>query len=231
MGTQSLSNGDISVKFNAQIVNTQDNSRVAQSSLSYIVVSDKIADGVSNLQASRAHIVLGTISSGGTTDIDLFDFAGIDIGAGAGNDALGQALAIEEITTFVLECIGDTSQGIVDTTSFPVTAAGGTLELQPTAPTGDWTVAPTLTAARGNGLRAGATFMLHSPDEAAFDVNDAVSHVIRLGANVADVTFRLTIMGRHDDEESSSSSSSTSSTSTSTSTSTSQSSTPTSSST
>ena len=228
MGTRSTTGGDVSLKYNVTIVNTQDNAKQATSNQSFIVVSDKISNGVSNLEATRSHVVLGTISSGGTTDIDLFDFTGIDVGAGAGLDALGQALAIEEITTFILECIGATSQN-VDRTAFPDTAAAGTLELQPAAPAGDWTVAPTLTAALGNGLRAGATFMLHSPDEAAFDVNDSVSHVIRLGANGADVTFRLTIMGRHDDDESSSSSSSSSSTSTSTSTSTSQSSTPTSS--
>lgn len=193
MGTRSA-DGNIQIKMNASISNLLSDGQVTGSaSVGSTQVNKKMTNGVSagnwNRAWSRqAHV----LTAGNTEDIDIYDFAGIDIGAGAGNDAIGQAMALEEIVGILI---------------IP-TAGTGSLETMPSNPANYWTPMPSLTVAKGNALKVDAGLAMWSHGEDGFDVNDGVSNVIRIGAISTNMTYDLYVFGRHDDNESSSSSTS-----------------------
>lgn len=190
MGTRSASS-EVKLSFQSTIKNTLDNNDAATATIAGTILSGKIEDGISASQANRAwRTTSETILSGATLDIDVYDFAGFDIGAGAGNDAIGQALVLEEVVTLILKH----------------RSGAGQLEIAPTAHAQKLAWVPSLTVANGGALKAGGVFMMHQPDTDAFDVQDGVSHILRLKANGGDVLFDLYILGRNDDDESSSSS-------------------------
>lgn len=197
MATRSAE-AEVKVIFSATLKNTLDDGQVATVTIGDTVVSGKLQDGVEANQVSRVWADKSrSIDSGSTEDIDIYDFAGEDIGAGDGCDGLGQAIEMEEIVTFAIKHVSGT----------------GRLELMPTNPANYWACAPALTVANGGALKAGGVFLMHQPSATGFPVTDASSHKIRLGANGGAVVYDIYILGRHDDEASSSSSCSTSSTS------------------
>jgi len=205
MGTRSATS-EVKLSFQSTIKNTLTNGDSASASISGTLLTGKIETGVSANQADRAwRSTARAISSGATEDIDVFDLAGVDIGAGAGNDAVGQAMSLEEIVTIIIKHTG----------------GDGQLEIMPANPANALAWMPSLTVANGGALKNGGVLMLHNPNTDAFDVQDGVSNVIRLGANGDDLTYALYLLGRSDDEESSSSSSSQSSSQSSSSSSTS----------
>ena len=185
---------EVKLAFASSIKNLVDSGVYATASIGQTVVSGKILSGVSASQANRAwELRAHTIINGTTIDIDLYDYAGWDIGAGAGNDALGQTLTIEEIVCLVVKQV----------------SGDGQLEIQPSVPTsGGLTWAPQMTVANGGALRAGACICLFCSHTHGFDIDDGVSHVLRLGAKNGHVVADVYVLGRHDDEESSSSTSS-----------------------
>lgn len=190
---------EIKLTFQSTVRNTLTDGTVASASHNATLLTGKINNGVGASQANRAWATVdAALASGGTIDLDLFDLALFDIGAGLGKDAVGQALELEEIVTLVIAHTGGT----------------GRLEIQPHLPihSVDWV--PSLTVANGAALKDGGVFMMHQPDEDAFDIIDGVSHVLRLGANGGALTYSVYLLGRDDDDESSSSSGSSSSTST-----------------
>lgn len=210
MGTRSAES-EIKLVFNSTISNLLPDNRTATCQINEQVKTGKILNGVSANQANRAWENKAIeISSGNTLDIDLYDFGGQDIGAGSGNDGLGQAIALEEIVCLVIKQTGGT----------------GRVEIMPTEPSNSLTWIPGgyATVSNGGALRVGGIRMWLETDESALDVIDATSHVLRLGANGGDVVVDVWVLGRHDDNESSSSQStstqSNSSTSTGSSTST-----------
>jgi len=163
-----------------------------------------LATGVSKNQANRAWESRGrVIASGNTEDLDLYDLAGIDIGAGSGLDALGQAIVFEEIVAILIQ---QTSDDLA-------TGTGGRLEIMPSNPSNFITWMPSMTVSNGGGFRQNALMFFYNPGTDAFDVADGSSHNIRLGANGGEVTYNIIVVTRHDDDESSSSSSSSVSTS------------------
>lgn len=160
------------------------------------LVNASLQSGAVASKANRAYERTGwTIASGNTNDFDLYDAGSVDVGAGAGMDSLGQAVLFEEVVALVIM----------------QTAGAGRLEIMPSNPSNYATWVPSMTVANGGALASGGMLLLYKPDEDAFDVADASSHMIRLGANGGEVTVRMLIVGRHDDDVSSSSSSSSSS--------------------
>lgn len=194
------------------IKNVLDNGTVVSASVGTSALtgganSGRLSSGSETQEINRAWEEVISISSGNTVDLDLYDFAGRDIGAGSGNDSLGQALIMEEIVLLQIKHNGrTTANGSVSTEN------AGSLELQPANPSNPLSWFPSQTVANGGALRTGGVFFRYEPDGAALEVTDASSHQIRLGANGGDVRCTLTILGRSVDEESSSSLSSTSST-------------------
>lgn len=192
---RTLSSGRVSVSIAATITNTLTDGSTASSSISGSA-SRSLSNGVSANQANRAwQKKSATLSSGASTVIDLYDFVGEDVGAGDGNDAIGQAMSpVEEIAAILI-----VNENAV--------TADGILEVEPDSSNG-WTPIGTHTAATGGGLRGQGILLKSQTAEAGFDVTDASSHRLKLTANSADVTYSVYVLGRHDDEESSSSTSS-----------------------
>lgn len=186
----------ISLDFSSTIKNTLDDGHIASLKVGQRILQSRLTNGIGARQTNRAWEEQGiTITSGNTLDLDLYDYAGRDIGAGAGRDALGQVLTIEEIVCLVIH----------------KTAGAGSLEIMPTVPTNGVTWIPAQTVANGGALKTNGIRMFYQEDEDAFDIEDASSHMLRLGANGGAVTFSIFVAGRHDDNESSSSSLSSSS--------------------
>ena len=192
MSTRSAE-AEVKLIFSSTIKNTLDDGQVASVTVGDTLISGKLRDGVEVNQISRAWCDTDrSLASGNTEDIDIYDFAGEDIGAGDGRDGLGLLIEMDEVVTF---CVRHVS-------------GAGRLELMPTNPTAYCTWVPSLTVTNGGALKAGGLFLMHQPAADGFDVQDGVSHVIRIGASGGDIVYNLYIVGRHDDAASSSSTSS-----------------------
>ncbi len=191
MGTRAAASR-VSLSVTSTIQNTLDDGKIASAALGKAIISSAHATGVSGTQANRFWQSEDRVLAGGGSEvIDLFDFAGLDIGGGTALDALGQTLIMEEIVSIAIIC----------------NTGPGTLEVTPDATNG-WNPIGLHTVATGGGLRAGGVVFKQMADEDAFDVNDGISHRINIGANGGACTYSIYVLGRHDDNESSSSSSS-----------------------
>jgi hypothetical protein len=188
------------LQFQPTITNTMVDGQQANCQLGGQLLNETLDSGASTDEANRAWEDLDReLASSATFTLDVHDMAGVDIGAGDGNDALGQAMDLEEIVTFIVQ-MDDAS----DVT--------GRLEITP-APLNGWEPVGENTVARGNALRAGGMLLRHQPHESAYDVADGASNRVLFTAVGGLCRFSIYIVGRNDDEVSSSSSSSSSSTS------------------
>ncbi len=200
MGIQSLEGITVSVVLRASLRNLLTDLTVAGVAHTSLNWSASIADGINANQANRSWQSANRIlTNGGSEDIDIFDFASIDLGAGTGLDGLGQALAFEEIVAVAI--VNKNEVG-----------AAGQLEIDPSVANG-WTPIGTHTVANGGALRGQGILFKAQPAEAGFEVTDGVSYRVRFRATNGPVTYSIYLLARHDDEESSSSPSSSSSSS------------------
>lgn len=200
MASISTSGAKITIKFNGILRNTLDDNTVAESKHPVSDYSQSLANGVLASRANRAWQSKNrTLSSGANEVLDLYDMGTVDIGAGAGLDGNGQAVAFEEIVGIMI--VNENAVGVA-----------GQLEIEPDATNG-WAPIGSHTAATGGALRGQGCLVKSQVAEAGFDVTDASSHRIKLTANGGDVTYSIYLLARHDDDESSSSSSSQSSSS------------------
>lgn len=117
----------------------------------------------------------------GSEDIDLFDFAGEDVGGGAGNDAIGQAMALAEIAGILVVNNDD----------------DGTLRI---GGKGDTTAFNTLFNADDDALIVvppRGVALIATRAAAAFAVADTSNHILKVEAVTADVgDWDLYIIGR-----------------------------------
>lgn len=203
--TRQMDSMSISFKVNGTLKNVLDDGTgpsINHPSFSFTKSGTALSNGIGNNQANRAWQSRSrTIAGAGSETLDLYDLAGVDIGAGAGLDGLGQAIVFEEIVQIIFVNENDAGDD-------------GALEIEPAAVNG-WTPIGIHTVAVGGALYGQGLLVKQQLDGRGFDVEDGVSHEIKLSANGGDVTYSIYILGRHDDEESSSSSSSLSSSSTS----------------
>ena len=176
----------IQVAIQSTVTNTFAGGQTAEAVVGSYWASQTMADGVEADQANRVfHYPTTTIAAAGSLVMDVYDFSGLDMGAGAGLDPLGQALAVEEIAAILIYKTG-----------------AGTLTVDPD-PTNGWTPIGTNDLPPGEGL-----LMKYAPGTFGLDVADGVSNRIRMQATGDDVTVEIIVIGRHDDEASSSSSTS-----------------------
>jgi hypothetical protein len=198
---RSLNSPKINLKLSGSLVNTladgSSQSTVTHPSWNF---SKSLTSGVSANQANRAwQETSGSIANGAQETISLADFAGKDIGGGIGNDALGQAMDLEEIV-----CIAIVNENLI--------TAAGVLEILPANSEG-WDPIGIHTVALGGALRGQGALVKVQLAEAGFDVTGTNNHRITLKANGGPVSYSMYVLGRHDDGESSSSSQSSSSSS------------------
>ena len=126
-----------------------------------------------------------SILAGVIVDVDLFDFAGTDIGTGDGKDHVGQAAGFDEVVGLVLIV----HSGRV-TFGTPGTGHG-------------WQIPFSTGVAQVVDLHAGAStpglFVLingASPAYAVADADGLIGHIIRLQAILATAVVSLLIIGR-----------------------------------
>jgi len=159
-----------------------------------------ITSGLGSNQANRGWQSLNrSLANGAVEDLDLYDLASVDIGAGVGRDGVGQTIILQEIVAIA----------IINTNA--ITAAGE-LEIQPSAENG-WTPIGSHTQANGASLKGQGVLFKAQYADTAFEVTDGASHRVKFTATGGSVTYSIYILGRSDTDESSSSSSSSISTS------------------
>lgn len=198
MGTRRLAGAKLKITFAASNENVLTDEQVARCSHgSTSIGPGNIDSGVIAGAANRVWEDLDhDLASAGTQVVDLYDFAGIDIGAGSGLDSLGQALALENIVAIIIKH----------------NSGAGSLEIAPDASAG-WSPIGSHTVATGGALKAGGLLAKYQNAEGGFALTDASSHRIILTATGGAVNYSMWVLGRDDDEESSSSSNSSSSSS------------------
>jgi hypothetical protein len=159
-----------------------DGSTSATATHSYSLLNKTLTYGIADGKATRAWQVKSrSISSGNTEDIDLYDYATVDLGAGLRRDGIGQLAAYKQVVGFIIKCA----------------SGAGSLEVMPANPSNHVAWMPSLTVANGGALRSGATMALIQPKSTAFTITDASSHMLRLGANGGAVSYNLYVLARH----------------------------------
>lgn len=181
---RSIANTKLQVQMTAQLINTLDDASTTVHNVGGTIINKTLTSGLDTDQANRAYALTGeTIVSGATQDLDLYDFAGTDIGAGDGADGVGQAMDIEEIVGLMIY----------------QTAGPGRLEIMPTNPSNYVAWMPAQTVANGGALNSGGVRLWWETNTDALDIEDATSHMLRLKANGGNVTYSLYLFGRSSD--------------------------------
>jgi len=175
---------------------------VQQPSFNYSMSGTVLTSGINSNQCNRGWQSRNrSLGNGASETLDLYDMAGVDIGAGAGLDGVGQAIVFEEIVGIVIVNENDVDED-------------GALEISPAAANG-WNAIGTHSVANDGALYGQGVLIKFQPDGRGLDIVDGATHKLTFTANGGDVTYSIYLLARHDDEESSSSSSSSSPSSTS----------------
>ena len=122
-----------------------------------------------------------TVTSGNAEDIDVYDLASFNIGAGAGLDAHGQARTHAEVCGIVVE---------------NRSTSAGTLLVGGKGTTAAWN-----SIFNGNDdaeltLPPGTVFALISTNDPAFAVADTSNHLLTMTASGGDVTYDAVLLTR-----------------------------------
>jgi hypothetical protein len=198
MANRSTSGNQFSLSVSATIQNLLSGSKTASASLSGDIITQSILSGVSANQINRVYDERSiSLEFEDNLVVDLRDLAARDIGAGSGNDGVGQVQLFEEIVGLVVHHVG----------------GNGTLEINSTLPADPIPWIPQYSArhAVGGALRAGGIRVWFESDTQGLDTSSGGRNVQFTVAEDDSVLFDLLIFGRHDDDESSSSSQSSSS--------------------
>ena len=157
MGTRSAQ-GDVSFKAQATVVNILDDGSQASSVLGGQVIRASLENGINDQQINRALQIKDiAILDGNFKDFNVATLGGTDIGAGTGNDALGQTWDLEELVLLVV-----------------VNKEGpGVLEIQATVPAAAnlvWIPGGYAADTNSGGIRAGGFRMWYEPGEVGLDL-------------------------------------------------------------
>ena len=146
-------------------------------------ISDAITSGTSANTANRFwQDENRALASGASENIDVYDLAAIDIGGGAGRDALGQLQTLAEIVAIMIK-VEDASAG-----SLIIGGEGSTAAWNSLFNASDTSVL--------GPIKPGGFVLIHSPGDPAFAVADTSNHLLKLAASGGDVTYSIYLMGR-----------------------------------
>jgi hypothetical protein len=192
--------GKVVLNLQSDLVNNLDNvGKVTTSQVGNTqFVSQTFSSGVSSGQFNRTwEKTFFNLLDGTNEEINLADFSGQDIGVGAGDDAVGLPMDLEEVVMIAIK-----------NTSTPIEggAGGPWLEIEPSLASG-WTAIGSHTVVNGGAISPGGCLLKFNPGEAGFDIQPGTAERILLTANGGTVDATVLIFGRNDDDESSSSSS------------------------
>src|SRR5690349_16609600 len=103
--TVRAANSEIKLSFTSTITNTLDSGAKTSATISAsTLVSGKITNGIETNEANRSWASIDRqLGDGANETLDLYQMTGLDIGAGAGNDALGQACLFENAVAIIIE--------------------------------------------------------------------------------------------------------------------------------
>lgn len=125
-----------------------------------------------------------TLSASATENVDVYDLGTIDIGAGAGLDALGQAVANAEVVGVVVK---------VDSSS------GGTLLIGGEGSGAAWnSIFNGSDTATLGPIGAGGFVVLYNPVDPAFAVADTTNHLLKFAeaGGASSVTYSIGLIAR-----------------------------------
>ena len=172
---------DFRLKVESKVSHLADDGNLSSVTLGEWIVRTRLEDGTGDSQVSRALEYSATLTDGSTDDINVRTMAGVDVGAGAGNDALGQTWSITEIVALAIEHSAGTGQ----------------LEIMATDPSNKLAWVPTLSVANGSALKLNGLLVMYQPDASAFVVSDDTWETLRLTANGGSVTYNIYMLARH----------------------------------
>ena len=122
-----------------------------------------------------------TLTGSTSENIDLYDFGGIDIGTGSGEDALGNPLTLADIVAVIIEN-NPTSTGNLTIGGEGSAAAWNSIfNASDTAEVGP--------------LPPGGVFLIAARADPAFAVADTSNHLLKI-ASSANLTYDIYIVGR-----------------------------------
>jgi len=196
VGERSLASIEIAASLSAVAVNLMTIGGNSVSGLASLSRNTSLGTGIGAEQADRVWYWEGTITDGHSEKFWLASLGGLDIGAGVGNDMLGQAWDASEIVAIFI--VNDNDIGNY---AYLEITPGATIPVY-------WLGSHTV--ATGGAIGAQGWLFRYEPD-LGLPVTAGVSESIRLFANGGDVSVKLVVLGRSTTNESSSSSSSTSS--------------------
>lgn len=174
--------GKITASFSATLTNALTNSLASATVLiDSSTITQTITDGTTANAADKVWASKARSLSGATSEtLDLYDFGSVNIGAGAGLDPLGGALALAEIVG-ILVYNNTTSTGTI------TLGADGT-----TAAWNSWCNADDDAAVT---IKPGGIFLLTSPTDPGFAVADTSNHLLKV-ASSASLTYDIYLFGR-----------------------------------
>jgi hypothetical protein len=106
-----------------------------------------------------------TLSNGATEDIDMFDLASVNIGAGAGLDSLGQSVSMTGIKAIMVTVSSASSTGIIVGNKNATTA---------------WNAGFNASDTGAVNVGVGGIFLLSNPSAAGIAVADTTNHLLKI---------------------------------------------------
>lgn len=182
---RSLSGFSLLARLQATLANGLDGGAQSASAIQGVDFSPAVAltSGTGDDAADRIWSDTGrAITSGANDDIDVYDLGSIDIGAGAGRDAVGQTVTLAEVVAFLI-VNKSTSTGTITVGGEGSTAAWNS----PFGGSDTATFGP---------IKPGGFLFAYSPDDPAWAVADTSNHLLRIAASGGNVEVDVCILGR-----------------------------------
>lgn len=140
-----------------------------------------LANGTTALKANRFWFDERTLAGSASEDIDVFDLAALDIGAGAGLDSFGQTFAMTGIAAILVENLS--------------TSAGNLLVGNKNATTA-WNSMFNGSDVAEILLVPGAAFLFVDPSAGGLAVADVTNHLLTMTDTGSGCTYKITIIGK-----------------------------------
>ena len=184
MGTRSAS-GQVKVVFGGTIANLLDASSTGTPSINLThTINQTFTTGTTAGKADRVWLDKGrTLSQSATEDLDLYDLAAFDCGAGAGLDALGQAWTIADVLGILVYNQSTSVGSLIVGNKNATSAFAAMFNASDTGAIGP--------------IKPGGIFMIYNPTDPSFAVADTTDHLLTFTeSGVGAVTFDVGIIAR-----------------------------------
>lgn len=179
---ETLSNISVVAQFFANLNNSIDGGNVTPSPRHGWASKPAFTTGTSSGNADKVwQDKARTLSSAGTIDIDVYDLGSLDIGAGAGLSALGQAFANAEIALLFIENLS---------------SSAGNLLVGGNGTTAAWNSLFNSDDDAQLVLPPDSGVLLWCRNDPAWAVADTSNHLLRLTASGGDCDYDIGFLGR-----------------------------------